>query len=82
MYFHDQVKFMGFINNAQIKAAQRLHAASQSASQSEGEGCNDSTASSAASGGEIFEDFFSAIKRGREEGITAEDIELIWGRSG
>jgi hypothetical protein len=64
-----QVKFLEFINNAQVKAAQRL-----SKMQRQQEGGEESDTSSSS----VAEDFFGVIQRGRREGVREEDRGAIW----
>jgi aspartate beta-hydroxylase len=78
-----QVKFFEFINNAQIKAAQRMSAALRR----EAELAAAASCSSAASGagtpqpGEApsdREDFFHVIQAAKERGIGESDAQNIW----
>lgn len=78
---------MSFINNAQIKAAQRLHKARQEAQQRahDGDKGEEDRAvithmeHSSFSSSEIFDDFFSVIRQSKDEGISDADVSLIWG---
>jgi hypothetical protein len=85
---------MSFINNAQIKAAQRLHKARLEAqtlysksTASHGEDTKSVknepetrvTQEHSFSSSEIFDDFFSVIRQSQNEGISDTDVSLIWG---
>mmetsp|Transcript_17810 Transcript_17810/g.25677 ORF Transcript_17810/g.25677 Transcript_17810/m.25677 type:complete len:400 (-) Transcript_17810:609-1808(-) len=71
-----EVRFMSFINNAQIKAAQRMHKLRR-------EQCEERVSSEQQSShfnSEVYEDFFGAIQHSKMQGISVEDVELIWGK--
>ena len=76
-----QVRFLEFINNAQIKAAQRLSKAQQDRASIPSESTGQSSPEQVAACGEvdIGGDFFTVIQRGKEVGVSAEDEEVIWG---
>lgn len=82
-----QVKFFEFINNAQIKAAQRMSAAlrrdaaEQTAAAAAGDPQPKPESAQAAQPGEATldrEDFFHVIQAAKEQGIGESDAQNIW----
>ena len=65
---------MSFINNAQIKAAQRIHKLRT-------EQCDELLPTADEhSHNEVYDDFFGAIQHSKMQGISTQDVELIWGK--
>jgi hypothetical protein len=72
-----EVHVLRFLNNHQIQAVKRLHAAA-AAAETTNDGDSDGDGDSEHSNGKT-NDFFSAIVASQERGIDFEDIPSIWG---
>ncbi len=77
---NEEVRFLEFLNNAQIKAAQRLNKLHQAHLQEQRDATLPGGTVQVEASEESGSDFFSVIQKARSAGIEQGDLAAMWGQ--